>query len=91
MIIKNITMAQLTKIKKDFLGLYVIGGGYICRPFYGTIFKEGDKVKTHHFGSSTDAGVTYPDQNFRKNVGIYEIWSTTGTPSYEYGKNQKKK
>jgi len=45
-------MVQKTKIKKDSLGLYVIAGGYITRPFYGTIFKEDDIVKSHHFGGS---------------------------------------
>lgn len=76
-------MAQKTKIKKDFLGLYVIAGGYIARPFYGTIFKDGDTVKSHHFGGSTMAGVTFINQNFKKN-GKYEIWVTTGITSYEY-------
>lgn len=76
-------MAQKTKIKKDSLGLYVIAGGYITRPFYGTIFKEDDIVKSHHFGGSTMAGVTFIDQNFKKD-GKYEIWVTTGITSYDY-------
>lgn len=76
-------MAQKTKIKKDFLGLYVIAGGYITRPFYGTIFKEGDIVKSHHFNGSTRAGVTFIDQSFKTN-GKYEIWVTTGIMSYHY-------
>jgi hypothetical protein len=76
-------MAQKTKIKKDFLGLYVIAGGYISRPFYGTIFKEDDIVKTHHFGGSTGAGVTFLDKNFKRD-GKYELWSTTGITGVEY-------
>lgn len=76
-------MVQKTKIKKDSLGLYVIAGGYITRPFYGTIFKEDDIVKSHHFGGSIMAGVTFIDQNFKKD-GKYEIWVTTGITSYDY-------
>ena len=78
-------MAQKTKIKKDFIGLYVITGGWISRPFYGTIFKEGDEVKTHHFGGSTKSGVTFnkPELKFKKTKD-YETWSTTGISNYEY-------
>lgn len=82
-------MAQKTKIKEDFLGLYVIAGGYITRPFYGTIFKEGDVVKSHHFGGSTKAGVTHIDQNFKKD-GKYEIWCTTGIHTDEYSNKKIK-
>lgn len=77
-------MAQKTKIKKDFLGLYVIAGGWIARPFYGTIFKEGDIVKSHHFGGSTNAGVTILNQNFKRRNGRYEVWCTTGIGSDDY-------
>lgn len=76
-------MAQKTKIKKDFLGLYVIADNWISRPFYGTIFKEGDIVKSHHFGGSTKVGVTFIDQNFKRN-GKYETWCTTGIYNDEY-------
>jgi hypothetical protein len=76
-----------TEIKKDELGLYVIAGGWIARPFYGTCFNEGDTVKSHHFGGSTRAGVTLADRkethNFKRN-GVYEIWCTTGISSWEY-------
>jgi len=82
-------MSQITKIKKDFLGLYVIAGGWICRPFFGTMFIEGDKVKSHHFGGSTKAGVTILTENFKRN-GNYEYWSTTGTLEYEYSELSKK-
>ena len=85
-------MSRITKIKKDQLGLYVNCGGYISRPFFGTKFKEGDRVKTHHFGGSTDAGVTSPDKpdthNFRK--GTYEYWGTTGMSGYQYKKKEIK-
>lgn len=75
-------MAQNTTIKSDKFGLYVIAGGYITRPFYGTMFKEGDLVKTHHFGGSTNAGVTFREKDFKFNkVGLYELWCTTGTSS----------
>jgi len=80
-----------TKIKKDQLGLYVIAGGYIARPFWGTCFNEGDVVKTHHFGGSTRAGVTVTDKkethNFKRN-GQYENWCTTGLDSTNYNKGK---
>lgn len=82
-------MASKTKIKKDSLGLYVIAGGWIARPFYGTMFNEGDVVKSHHFGGSTNAGVTILDDsnifNFKRD-GNFEYWCTTGTMAYEYDK-----
>ena len=71
-------MAQNTTIKSDKFGIYVIAGGYITRPFYGTMFKEGDLVKTHHFGGSTNAGVTFREKEFKFNEkGLYEVWCTT--------------
>ena len=80
-------MAQTTKIKKDLLGLYVIAGGWISRPPNMdnslTIFKDGDKVKTHHFGGSVIAGVTFESENF-KHDGNYEIWITTGIINLNY-------
>ena len=79
---------MITKIKSDHLGLYVIAGGYITRPFFGTCFKEGDTVKTHGF-SGTLSGVTTPDKpdthHFRKN-GMYEYWGFTGLSSYCFRK-----
>ena len=82
-------MAQKTQIKKDKLGLYVIAGGWISRPFYGTIFKEGDEVKTHHFGGSTNAGVTFNQKELNfKNSENYEFWSTTGVTNDEYLKKE---
>lgn len=80
-------MAAKNTIKKDSLGLYTICGGYVSRPFFGTIFKEGDDVKTHHFGGSTMGGVTSPDKpetHHFKRSGQYEIWSTTGVSSTDY-------
>lgn len=71
------------KIYKDNLGLYTKACGWISRPFYGTMFKEGDTVRTHHFGGSTLAGVTFEGEKFTKN-GNHEFWSTTGINSYEY-------
>lgn len=75
------------KIYKDNIGIYTICGGYISRPFFGTLFKEGDVVKTHHFNGSTLAGVTVLNKplthNFKRK-GIYEYWSTTGISSWEY-------
>ena len=78
-------MSQKTTVKRDFLGLYVVAGGWIARPFNGTVFNEGDLVKSHHFGGSTDAGVTTLDNNFKRD-GHYELWTTTGTSSTEYSK-----
>ena len=84
----KLDMAKITKIKKDQLGLYVNCGGYVSRPFFGTKFKEGETVKTHHFGGSTNAGVTSPDKpqthNFRN--GSYEYWGTTGISEQGYNK-----
>lgn len=74
-------MSQKTKIKKDFHGLYVHAGGWLARPFYGTCFKEGDEVKSHHFGGSTDVGVGLIDEaNFRYEE-TFEYWNTTGVTS----------
>lgn len=81
-------MANKTTVKKDSLGLYVTAGGYICRPFYGTMFKEGDVVKCHHFGGSTNAGVTFDSKEFRfDKKGMCEVWTTTFSSS-EYEKKE---
>ena len=71
------------KVKKDSLGLYVNAGGYICRPFYGTSFRDGDVVKAHHFGGSTRAGIGIPGLAFFKKKETFEYWSTTGTGEWE--------
>ena len=80
-----------TKIKKDDLGLYVIAGGYIARPFWGTCFNEGDEVKSHHFSGSTRAGVTVTDRKETHNFkweGQYENWCTTGLDSQKHKKGE---
>ena len=87
-------MAQITTIKEDELGMFVIAGGYISRPFYGTKFQVGDKVKTHHFSCSTNAGVTVADKpethHFKKEKGgQFEYWCTTGLSSYDMKKKSK--
>jgi len=77
-----------TVIKKDRLGLYVNAGGWKTRPFYGTCFKEGDVVETHHFGGSTFAGVGLPGKvSFRRSRSnfSFEYWCTSGTLSTEAG------
>lgn len=77
-------MSAKTKIKRDSLGLYVIAGGYMSRPIYGTKFKEGDVVRSHHFGGSDMAGVTHPSETHDKSIynfkfgGKMEIWCTCG-------------
>ena len=67
-------MAQTTSVKSDRFGLYVAAGGWKARPFFGTCFKEGDEVDTHHFGGSTKAGVGRPGRTSfrrsRKNQGF---------------------
>lgn len=73
----------MTKVKKDSLGLYINAGGYICRPFYGTCFREGDEVKAHHFGGSTAVGVGVPGEAMFKDRETFERWSTTGTGQWE--------
>lgn len=71
-------MSKIVKIRKDFLGLYANADGTIARPFYGTMFNEGDTVKAHHFGGTTTAGVTTIDENFLKHMNSkYERWSIT--------------
>ena len=80
-------MSQLTKIKKDFLGLYVIADGKISRPpnmdVSLTIFKKDDKVKTKHFTDTNIAGVTFENEIFQKK-GYYEIWITTNIENTNY-------
>lgn len=85
-------MAQITTIKEDELGMFVIAGGYISRPFYGTKFQVGDEVKTHHFGGSTNAGVTVsekPETHHFKKGGQFEYWCTTGMTLRDLGKKSK--
>ena len=65
----------MATIKEDFLGLYIKVGGYISRPFAGTVFSVGDKIKARHFGGSCEVGVTVESQNFRN--GKYEVWLMT--------------
>jgi len=43
----------MTTIKKDQLGLYLNEGGWKCRCFTETRYKEGDEVRAYHFGGST--------------------------------------
>jgi hypothetical protein len=80
-------MTSKTEVKEDVFGMYVVAGGYRSRPFYGTCFKVGDKVKSHHFGGSTDAGVMEVDskENFRT-FDHCEIWCTSGSSNYEFTK-----
>lgn len=64
-------------VRKDSYGLYVSAGGYVSRPLLNpTKYKEGDDVKTHHFGGSVLAGVGKGKNTPR---GKYEeFWITTG-------------
>lgn len=72
----------MNKIKKDFLGLYTIAGGYIARPTGETEFKEGEKVETHHFGGTCVCGIG-KDENCKK--GSYlEYWLTSDAISMGY-------
>ena len=82
-------MSNVTKVKTDHCGLYIQTGGYICRPFFGTCFKEGDQVVGHHFGGSTNAGVGLPDKAYFRDRNTFEFWSTTGC-AYEKDKQQWK-
>lgn len=68
-------------IKSDFLGLYVAAGGYAARPLGETQFKEGDEVKTHHFGGSIRAGVG-KDSSCKRGQYLEE-WTTTGFSTNE--------
>ncbi len=84
----------MTKIKEDEFGLYVIAGGWIARPFFGTAFQKGDDVKSHHFGGSIKAGVTVtdkPDTHNFKRKGMYETWVTTGIMTDEKISKEKTK
>ena len=74
----------MSQIKRDRFGLYVIAQSWKSRPFYGTCFKEGDEVRTHHFRGSTEAGVGLPGKaSFRRsrNNLTYEYWCTSGSTS----------
>jgi hypothetical protein len=82
----------MTKIKKDFIGLYVTCGGYIARPtpnrwsqatqtVITSSFKEGDEVKAHHTGGSTRATIKSPT--------VTETWATQSISNYEYVKCRK--
>ncbi len=63
-------------IKKDEYGLNVQAGGYNARPVQVSIFVEGDKVDTHHFGGTIKAGV---GKNQSCKHGEYlETWCTNG-------------
>lgn len=78
-------MANKAIIKKDELGLYVIAGGSIVRPFFGTIFKEGDKVKAHCYGGCCQAGVTFDNNDFSfKKCEQRETWWSTGISDLNY-------
>jgi hypothetical protein len=76
------------------LGLYVNCDGRISRPFYGTSFKEGDRVRTNHMSGSTLTRVTKDDNpeiyNF-KSDGLYEYWEITGVYAGDYRRNMSKK
>ena len=83
----------MAKIKEDEFGLYVIAGGWIARPFFGTAFQKGDDVKSHHFGGSTKAGVTVtdkPDTHNFKRKGMYETWVTTVVAHEKISKEKMK-
>ena len=75
-------LSSITKIKKDDLGLYVNAGGFLCRPFFGTCFREGDEVKSHHLGG-TRVGVGLPGHAMFKKEDTFEYWSITGTGMWE--------
>jgi hypothetical protein len=68
------------KISKDKIGLYVQAGGWKSRPFHKTRFKEGDDIKTHHFGGTCVAGIG-KDENCKKGQYL-EYWCACG--SYKY-------
>lgn len=81
-------MAKSDIIKEDYHGLYTTAGEWILRPLYGTIFKEGDKVKNRIL-KGYDAGVTSADPELKKTHhfsrgGIYEIWSISGVRIFEH-------
>ena len=62
-------------ISKDKYGLKVQAGGHISRPVQQSIFKEGDRVKTYHFGGTIKAGVG-KNKNCKKGEYL-EIWCTS--------------
>ena len=75
-------MSSLTKIKCDNLGLYMYAEGYLCRPFFGTCFREADEVKVHYLGD-TKAGVGLPGHALFKKKDTFEYWSFLGTGIWE--------
>lgn len=59
-------------IRKDSLGLYIIHDSTIIRPFFGTNFQEGMKVKCKTVSQTSIVKVEQ------------ETWGSTGIPSYDY-------
>ena len=42
----------MTKVRQDEIGIYVMSGGYIARPFNPTKIVSGSTVKARHIGGS---------------------------------------
>ncbi len=69
----------MTIVKKDEIGLYVNANGYCARSIFGTIFKEGDNVKSIHFISSDLAGVGINGEFNDSDLKTFEYWCSTRT------------
>ena len=76
-------MSQKSKLRKDNIGLYIRSGGWITRPFFGTIFKEGDIINSRHFSGSALVGVNNNNDGINKKKK-FEYWSISGITSKEY-------
>jgi hypothetical protein len=63
-------------IRKDEIGLYVSAGGWVTRPLVETQYREGQDVTTHHYGTTSLAGVG-KDEHCKRGEYV-EIWITTG-------------
>jgi hypothetical protein len=77
-------MANPTTVKDDSISEYVVANGQEVRPYFGTSFRKGDKVKVHHFGGNVIVGVGLPDEADFRSTGrnSYEVWALSGVDAH---------
>lgn len=76
-------MTQTTTVKKDAISEYVVTNGQEVRPYCGTSFQKGDRVKIHHFTGNIVVGVGLPNEaNFRDDRCSYEVWELSGVQTF---------
>ena len=78
---------KTSTIKRDHLGLYVMGSNLLARPVYGTVFAEGTEVKAHYMLNQMRVGqVDQP--SISAEGALYELWQTSFITAHAY-ENQK--